>query len=195
MIYKTLRKIPMITFTEIIETGDISLLSDEETDVDELLTIWNELFEEYQLKYNKQNSNKVFNLEKEIEYLDKKYFEIKLIIEALKFDVYPELISILHDYGYRFRDEYYNEDLERVERESKGIVQKINQLKQGLPKVDESKQDNSDNSIINLMASYSSVLGYDYDYYTVSVEKFKSLEKQVKQKIAAIEKNNAKNHK
>jgi hypothetical protein len=185
----------MVTFTEIMESGDISLLSDEETDLDELLTIWNELFEEYQQKYNKQNSNKVFNLEKEIEYLDKKYFEIKLIIEALKFDVYPELIAILRDYGYRFRDEFYNEDLERVERESKGIVQKINLLKQGLPKIDESKSENKDNSIINLMASYSSVLGYDYDYYTVSVEKFKSLEIQVKQKIASIEKQNAKNKK
>lgn len=195
MIYKTLRKLPMVTLIEIIESGDISLLSDEETNIDELVTIWNELFEEYQNKYNKQNSNKVFNLEKEIEYLDKKYFEIKLIIEALKFDVYPELIAILHDYGYKFRDEFYNEDLERVERESKGIIQKINQLKQGLPKVDESGTESKDNSIINLMASYSSVLGYDYDYYTVSVEKFKSLENQVKQKIAAIEKNNAKNKK
>jgi len=195
MIYKTLRKLPMVTFTEITESGDITLLSDEETPIDELVTIWNELFEQYQQKYNKQNSNKVFSLEKEIEYLDKKYFEIKLIIEALKFDVYQELISILRDYGYRFRDENYNEDLERVERESKGIVQKINQLKQGLPKVDESGPENKDNSIINLMASYSSVLGYDFDYYTVSVEKFKSLENQVKQKIAAIEKNNAKNRK
>lgn len=195
MIYKTLRKLPMVTYIEILESGDITLLSDEETDVNELVTIWNELSEQYNHKYNKQNSNKVFNLEREIEYLDKKYFEIKLIIEALKFDVYPELISILRDYGYRFRDEFYNEDLERVERESKGIVQKINQLKQGLPKVDESKSDSNDSSIINLMASYSSVLGYDFDYYTVSVEKFKSLENQVKQKIAAIEKNNAKNRK
>lgn len=195
MIYKTLRKLPMVTFTEIMESGDISFLSDEGTDLDELLTVWNELFEEYQQKYNKQNSSKIFNLSREIEYLDKKYFEIKLIIEALKFDVYPELISILRDYGYRFRDENYNEDLERVERESKGIVQKINLLKQGLPKVDESGPESKDNSIINLMASYSSVLGYDYDYYTVSVEKFKSLEIQVKQKVAAIEKNNAKNHK
>lgn len=195
MIYKTLRKLPMVTFTEIIESGDVALLSDEETDINELVTIWNDLFEHYQQKYNKQNSNKVFNLEKEIEYLDKKHFEIKLIIEALKFDVYPELISILQDYGYRFRDENYNEDLERVERESKGIVQKINQLKQGLPKTDESGHENKDNSIINLMAGYSSVLGYDFDYYTISVEKFKSLENQVKQKIAAIEKNNAKNRK
>ena len=195
MIYKTLRKLPMVTFTEIIESSDIRLISDEETDINELVTIWNQLFEEYQKKYNKQNSNKVFNLEREIEYLDKKHFEIKLIIEALKFDVYPELIAILRDYGYRFRDDFYNEDLERVERESKGIVQKINQLKQGLPKVEESGTESKDNSIINLMASYSSVLGYDYDYYTVSVEKFKSLEIQVKHKIAAIEKNNAKNKK
>jgi len=195
MIYKTLRKLPMVTFTEIIETGDVSLLSDEETDIDELLTIWNELFEEYQQKHNKQNSNKVFNLEREIEYLDKKYLEIKLIIEALKFDVYPELIAILRDYGYRFRDEFYNEDLERVERESNGIIQKINQLKQGLPKVEESGTESKNSSIIDLMASYSSVLGYDFDFYTISVEKFKSLEHQVKHKVAAIEKNNAKNRK
>jgi hypothetical protein len=195
MIYKKLRTLPMVTFIEIIDSEDLSLLSDEETPIEELAVIWEELYKEYQEKYNKQNSNKVFSLEREIEYLDKKYLEIKLIIEALKFDVYPELISVLRDYGYTFREENYNEDLERVERESKGIVQKINQLKQGLPKVDESGTENKDNSIINLMASYSSVLGYDYDYYTVSVEKFKSLENQVKQKIAAIEKNNAKNKK
>jgi hypothetical protein len=185
----------MVTFTEIIESGNITLLSDEETDINELATIWEQLFEEYQQKYNKQNSNKVFNLEREIEYLDKKYLEIKLIIEALKFDTNQKLIDILRDYGYTFREGFYNQDLERVERESKGIINKINQLKQGLPKIDESKSENTDNSIINLMASYSSVLGYDYDYYTVSVEKFKSLENQVKQKIAAIEKNNAKNKK
>jgi hypothetical protein len=193
MIYKTLRKLPMVIFTEIIEFGDVSLLSDEETNIDELLLIWNNLFEEYQNKYNKQNSSKVFNLEREIGYLEKKYFIIKLAVESLKFDKSKELIALLLDYGYRFRDENYNEDLLRVERESEGINNKINQLKQGLPKVDESGADNKDNSIINLMASYSSILGFDYDYYTVSVEKFKSLENQVKQKIASIEKQNAKN--
>lgn len=193
MIYKTLRKIPMITFIEIMESGDISLLSDEETNLDELALIWDAMYQEYQNKYNKQNSNKVFNLSKEIEYLDQKYFEIKLIIEALKFDVYPELISILRDYGYRFRDEFYNDDLLRVQRESEGIVQKINQLKSSLPKVE--NQNTNEVSIIDIMANYSSVLGYDFDFYTISVEKYHSLQNQVKQKIAAIEKNNAKKHK
>ena len=80
MIYKTLRKLPMVTLIEIIDSGDVSLLSDEETPIDELVTIWNDLFEEYQNKYNKQNTNKVFNLSREIEYLEKKHFEIKLIV-------------------------------------------------------------------------------------------------------------------
>ena len=191
MIYKTLRKLPMVTLIEIIDSGDVSLLSDEETPIEELVDVWNIIYKEYQEKYNKQNSTKVFSLSKEIEYLDKKYFEIKLIIEALKFDVYPELIAILRDYGYRFRDEFYNEDLIRVERESEGITNKINLLKQGLPKVESSN--NEEFSIISIMASYSSVLGYDFDFYTISVEKYHALEKQVKQKIASIEKNNAKN--
>ena len=193
MIYKTLRKLPMVTLIEIIDSGDVSLLSDEETDIDVLVLIWNELFEEYQQKYNKQNSNKIFNLSREIEYLERKHFEIKLIIEALKFDVCPELISILREYGYQFRDNFYNEDLIRVQRESEGIVQKVNQLKQSLPKPE--INDNEDNSIINIMASYSSILGYDFDFYTISVEKYFSLQNQVKQKIASIEKQNSKTQK
>ncbi len=39
------------------------------------------------------------------------------------------------------------------------------------------------------------VLGYDFDFYTVSVEKYHALEKQVKNKVAAIEKQNIKKKK
>lgn len=191
MIYKTLRKIPMITFIEIIDDMDITRLSDEETSVDELVSIWEVMYQEYQDKYNKQNSNKVFSLSKEIEFLEKKYVVIKCAVEALKFDVHPELISMLLDYGYRFSKENYNDDLLRVERECEGIIQKIKLLKNSLPKEDKSNND-SGGTIINVMARYSSILGYDFDFYTISVEKFYSLENQVKQKVAAIEKQNAK---
>lgn len=191
MIYKTLRKIPMITFIEIIDDMDITRLSDEEIPIDELVSIWDIMYQEYQDKYNKQNSQKVFSLSKEIEFLEKKYVVIKCAVEALKFDVHPELIAMLLDYGYHFSNENYSEDLLRVERECEGIVQKINQLKNSLPKQEKSNNDSA-GTIINVMASYSSILGYDFDFYTVSVEKFYSLENQVKQKVAAIEKQNAK---
>lgn len=181
----------MITFIEIIDDLDISRLSDEETSIEELVSIWEVMYQEYQDKYNKQNSHKVFSISKEIEFLEKKYVVIKCAVDALKFDVIQELIDMLLDYGYRFNEQTYNDDLLRVERECEGIVQKINQLKNSLPKEEKSNSDSA-GTIINVMASYSSILGYDFDFYTVSVEKFYSLENQVKQKVAAIEKQNAK---
>lgn len=194
MIYDTLRKIPMITYIEIIDTGNITLLSDEETDIEELIDVWGKINEEYQRRYNVQNSNKVFNLTKEIEYLENKHMFIKYAVEALKFDYNAEVVERIIDYGYRITKEKYLDDLELILRESNAIVNKINLLKNSLPKKTESESKGTD-IIVDSMANYSSILGFDFDFYTISVEKFHSLEKQVKNKIAAIEKNNAKNKK
>ncbi len=191
MIYRTLRKLPMVTYVEIIDTGDITLLSDEDTPIEELVSVWESLREEYQNRYNKQDSNKIFNLSKEIEYLEKKYITINNAVIALRFDVYQNLIDLLQGFGYTLRMDQYNSDLDRIERESTGINIKINALVKTLPKQPEKTNDGSV-SIVTLMAGYSMILGYDFDYYTISVEKFHTLEYQVKQKVAAIEKNNAK---
>lgn len=192
MIYKTLRILPMITCVEIIDTGNISLLSDDEnTPIHELIEIWEVLFEEYKQKYSVKEDKKIFNLSKEIEYLERKYFTIKCAVEALRFDKNEELIKMLIEFGYKLTDENYIEDLNRIERESAGIMNKIKMFQDQLPKEKE-KTESASESIINTMAGYSSILGYDFDFYTISVEKFHSLEKQVKNKIAIIEKQNAK---
>jgi hypothetical protein len=139
MIYNSLRKLPMVTFLEIIDSGDISLLSDEETPIEQLVEIWNDLYEKYKSKYDSQNHNKVFNLSKEIDFLIKKYESIKLSVEALKFDANDSIIQVLRDYGYTLRMENYNDDVARISRESEGIINKINhdqkQLTKGKPKV------------------------------------------------------------
>jgi hypothetical protein len=194
MIYDSLRKLPMITYIEIIDTGNLSLLSDEELDIVELIDIWQKINEEYQNRYNLQNSNKVFNLSKEIEYLENKHLFIKYAVEALKFDYNAEVVERIIDYGYRITKEKYLDDLERILRESNAIVNKINLLKNSLPKKAESESKGTE-IIVDSMANYSSILGFDFDFYAISVEKFHSIEKQVKNKIAAIEKNNAKNKK
>jgi len=176
---------------EIIENNDITLLCDEEIAMDELIAIWQKLNEEYQERYNKQGSSKVFIVSKEVEYLEKKHIIILSAVEALRFDKQQNLIDILLEFGYKLKTETYNEDLDRIERESKGINSKIKNLLSTLPKPAENQNDKS-NSIVDIMAVYSSILGYDFDFYTISVEKFHSIEKQVKQKVAAIEKQNAK---
>jgi len=191
MIYNSLRKLPMVTFLEIIDSGDISLLSDEETAIEQLVEIWNDLYEKYKSKYDSQNHNKVFNLSKEIDFLKTKYFVIKSSVEALKFDVNQSIIELLKDYGYTLRLENYNDDVLRIARESEGIINKINQIKNSLPKQTESEEKGSE-VIISVMADYASFLGYDFDFYTISVEKFGAMQNTVKQKVASIEKQNSK---
>jgi hypothetical protein len=193
MIYKTLRTLPMVTLIEIIETGDISLLSDESIPIEELVELWEIIFEDYKNRFDSDNTRKIFNLSKEIEYLEQKYLIIKMSIEALKFEVNDDLIQILNDYGYSFDKSKYFKELEKIDRESKGIEQKISLFKSQLPQQSEEKKDQKQsNSIINIMAGYAAILGFDFDFYSISVEKYYSLENQVKSKITAIEKQNSK---
>jgi hypothetical protein len=105
--------------------------------------------------------------------------------------VNEQLINMLIGFGYRLNVDTYKVDLERILRESEGINLKINKFIDQLPKQKESEGVSS-YDIIDLMAIYSSILNIDFDYNTVSVVKFHALEKQVKQKIASIEKNNPK---
>jgi hypothetical protein len=191
MIYDKLRTLPKVVQIEIIQTGDVSLLSDEGTPVEELTILWENLMEEFKNIYDDKNQNKLFSIYKEIEFLQKKYTCIKLAVEALEFDVNEQLINMLIGFGYRLNVDTYKVDLERILRESEGINLKINKFIDQLPKQKESEGVSS-YDIIDLMAIYSSILNIDFDYNTVSVVKFHALEKQVKQKIASIEKNNPK---
>lgn len=190
MIYDTLRKLPKVVQVEILETGDITLLNpdNENVEIEKLLAIWDNLQEQFNEKYNKQESSKIFNVYKEIEYLDKKYNIIRYAVEALEFDQHQQLINMLHDYGYKLTKENYNEDLKRIHGESEGIITKIKHFLNMLPKKKETSQ--NDTTIIDNMAAYSSILGYDFDFYTISVEKYHALEPIIKKKIDAIEKSN-----
>lgn len=197
MIYKTLRTLPKVTQIEIIETGNLQLLcsKEEECDVNELALIWEKLQSDFNQKYNKEKQSKVFNVYREIEFLDKKYTIIKCAIESLSFDFNDELEAMLAEYGYRLSKENYIEDLKRIDRESEAITIKIKKFQEQLPKQSEEAQ-TSNFSIIENMGAFSSILGFDFDFYTVSVEKYHdALERQVKLKVAAIEKQNSKNKK
>lgn len=192
MIYNSLRKLPMVVCVEIISTNNISLLSDEDNaEIDQLIDTWDILFEEYKSKYGSKDDKKIFNLSREIEYLNKKHLIIKHAVDALWFDKNIDIIKMLTDFGYKLSDENYINDLTKIERESYGIIHKIKVFQDQLPKETEQTED-AVSSIVNVMAGYSSILGYDFDFYTISVEKFFALEKQVKNKIAIIEKQNAK---
>lgn len=183
MIYDKLRKLPKVIQIEIYETGDLTLLSDEDTPIEELTELWLRLDEEFNNKYNRSEKTKVFNLAKEIDYQANRWQTIKLCCEGLLFDYNQELVDVLKSHGYKFDADNYNDDIDRILRESEAILIKINQLKNQLPKPSEGNE----TSIIEVMACYSAILGVGFDFNTCSVEGFHGYEKQVKEKIKAIE--------
>jgi hypothetical protein len=191
MIYTSLRILPMVLFDEILSSNNYELLSDEpnltDLDKEQLKLLWDELNEQYQEKYNKASKNKYFNVDKEVAYQSGRYAVINSICDSLLFAKEQRLIDILIEEGYRVRESNYLEDIERAKKQTQGIIIKINTLIDSLPKKDPNKTE-SEYSIIDIMAGYVSVLGFDFDFYTISVEKFKSLEKTVQNKLKAMEK-------
>ena len=181
----------MVLFDEILSSNNYELLSDEpnltDLDKEQLKLLWDELNEQYQEKYNKASKNKYFNVDKEVAYQSGRYAVINSICDSLLFAKEQRLIDILIEEGYRVRESNYLEDIERAKKQTQGIIIKINTLIDSLPKKDPNKTE-SEYSIIDIMAGYVSVLGFDFDFYTISVEKFKSLEKTVQNKLKAMEK-------
>lgn len=192
MIYKTLRTLPMVTFIEIAKSGDVTLLSDEDIPMEELILLWEELQEKHEQFSKDPNADKVFNVLKEIEFQENRYEIIFKICDSLLFSKDNQLIQILKDFGYKVTDENYINDLNKIIKQSEGIITRINQLKDTLPKPPKS---GSETSIVEVISSYSAILGFDFDYFTCSVEKFYALDKMVKAKIKSLDNNNQKNTK
>lgn len=189
MIYDKLRKLPKVIQMDIYESGDLTLLTDDETTpIENLVEVWSKLEEEFNRKYNKKGVDEVFNVQKEIEYQENRYFIINSCCEQLLFEKTPQVIELLKEQGYSFDENAvdYKAQIEKIHRESKGIQIKINQLRNKLPKVEEGKV--FENNIMDVMASYSAVLGVAFDFSSISVEAFHSYESQVKAKIKNIEK-------
>jgi hypothetical protein len=202
MIYDSLRKLPKVTQVEILETGNVLLLDTEITNPERveqehiqfLFELWSKLCDEFNERYNTKNHRKTFDVYKELNFLANKYDTINNAVEALKFDKDERLINMINDYGYKISDENYLKDLEKIARESEGIIHKINMLKSKLPKQndeDDVTQKETDVLITN-MAIQTSILGYDFDFYNISVEKYHAMLPIIENKIKAIEKQNSK---
>lgn len=189
MIYDSLDIIPYKTFLKIAETGNLKLLSPDTIEESKLVEIWNMMMEEHNSRDVSSEGKKIFRLSKDIAALETQHRIVLLSCEALMFEPDENLISILKGYGYTLRvtnAKEFLEDIDRIVREAHSLVIKTNAIKKLLPK----EQDNGDYRIDDVMASYSAILGFDFDYNVVTYNKFFAMEKQVKAKIKAVEKQN-----
>ena len=194
MIYDSLEIIPYKIFMRIVEDNSLIhlLSSNKEEDKELLENIWNELFQEYTAISPEKEEMKLLQLEKEIAFIECKHKGIMVALTALDFDYNQELVDILLGYGYKLSKETYYDDLKRIEREASALEMKAKNIKKRLPKKDANSV-STKVSIDRVFAFYSSVLGYDFDYNTVSVTKVLALKEQVNAKLKSIEEQIQKN--
>lgn len=186
MLYNKLSILPMVLFAEINETGEFTLLDSERKDDTNdfmLLDLWESLKYEYDKKYGNNSGKKNFNLIKEIDFVSKKYIIIKLCVEALKFDVNKDILDILLEYAYKVDIYKLHDEIKRISEESENILLKLTELKNKLPKQEEGDETSARENVLKSLSAYSMVLGFDIDYYTVSVEKYFLLNKSATEKI------------
>lgn len=183
MVYRTL-KIPVVVFFEILETNNFQLLSDEDLNEKELKDIWNQLYEKYS-ELSEELGNNQLNIRKKLEHLISKYKAVVIAIDCLKSGYDNDLVSFLKREGYVVSKDNYDEDLETIKEEANDLLVRANTFSSQLPKETKEKF-----NIYDILSSYSIILGYDLDYESVSVFKFLSLKKQVKNKIKLLESNN-----
>ena len=196
MIYKTLETTPYKVILKIVNdpASNLHLLTDEENpDTEKLGEIWAAIFQEIIELDNSNASDEILKIEREISALKCKHDFIQLSVLALEFDYEEELANLLMSYGYTITNENYYPDLEKVRRESKAILTTVKKYENKLPKQEEGEEFKKIN-IDEVLAFYCTVLGgLDFDYNTVSYTKVMALQKQVSEKIKAIEESNRKN--
>ncbi|QYS85408.1 hypothetical protein JJC03_09165 [Flavobacterium oreochromis] len=192
MHYSSLDYLPVKVYYDILETNNVNLLSDTITDKKELSELWTSLSNKFKDLDNSDYAKQTFSRNKQIQVLEVKQRLVLMYLNLLSFEYDDAIVSKLNALGYNVRtdntDDYYL-DLKRVEVETNGIEVKINALKNQA-----SKTDNSQSVTIDeVLASYSVILGFDYDYNTISCTKYLALKSQVNKKIKALEtKNTAK---
>ena len=192
-IYDSLRKLPKVIQIDIYETGNLRLLTDDDNVPDEILIeIWERLDEEYSSRNGNKEDSKILPIIKEIEYQANRYSIIKYSCEALLFDHDERLVLTLREQGYTITEENYIKDIERILRESEGIILRIKKLKEQLPK-EKKKSNQKTYSIVDIIISYGVILNYPIKPYEISVEEFESIEKSVHSKIESLEQQNTKN--
>lgn len=200
MIYKNLDTIPYKLFIKITETGDLTLLSDsdvdEETDIELLAKIWEEIYDEHLSKNETTESKKIFKLSKNIDGLLALNKVVMIACESLRFEFNEELLEMILGFGYQLSvvdTESYYSDIERIEREANAYIIKAENYKNMLP--DKAEGENSEFSVDDVMALYCTILGFNIgDFNFVSYNAFRSYEKQVNAKIKSMNQNKNTNH-
>ena len=193
MTYDTLDTIPYKLFLKILETENFKLLSDTEKDEYKLEKIWEAMYKQHEELRGEDVPNDIVSIKSQIEVAYSKRNLVITLCEVLEFDVHEESISLISNMGYsvsKESTEKYYADLERIKKQSKGYLLKVEELKTFLPKEkEENSKQNTKYTIDDVMASFSTILGYNIGKHNeITYSEFYGFDKSVTNKLKSLEK-------
>lgn len=176
MIY-SIETLPMILFSKIAETNNISLLSDENISIEKLEDLWYKIREDYQ-KYDRNPTTiKIKRLKEQLSIEDGRYQTIMTALEALKYGEDTYMLKILKDYGYSINGSF-KDGLDIIRRQTENLKNKIVSINNELQSFLDVKND--DTSIYEVLANINVALGGVYDIKTVTVIEYIFYKKSLK---------------
>ena len=200
MTYNTVDTIPAKLYFKILANGHVNLLTDLEVveTIDEgaenvitkkeLDTIWiNIQNEDAELQQDPKN-DKVVSISTNIEKLLARLESIHLSVFYLK--VMPDdedILNHLKTYGYKFTDDI-KADLERIERETEGILLKVKNYNRQLEKLKPKKNNGKSVPFDETVLGYGVVTGLTYRTNQITLSEYRALINVGNQKMKAIEK-------
>jgi hypothetical protein len=163
--------IPIKLFYKIIDSGDTSVLNCENH-----AQVFQDIYNEYKKLDDSGQASRLFEITTKISVLELKQKIVYFSLEALKFNKDPEIIEALKNFGFKFNEDDYFNEIERIEKQSKSIDVQIATLKEQIPKQTEKI------NIDELILSYCMASGLNYDTNTITITQFLALKTLVNEK-------------
>lgn len=191
MIYTSIELIPAKIFFKVQETGNLTLLTDEENaDQQSLAQIWEQLKKQNGALPESEEGKRTLSIATRLEMLSARLEAVTLAAHHLKSVYDQDLMDILISKGYfpedyQFTDqEQLVEDLKRVDREAEALEIKIKMHKGKLPKQDGKRKITFDQSVMG----YAAFTGSGFiDPNTITLTQYYALINLGAEKIKALE--------
>lgn len=178
MIYNRLSRIPTRLFFEIEETLDYSLLSTTKTKID-LEQLWGDLYDEYLEKRGGKSRTHLLVTHRSIRRLECIFMEVTTLCNILIYDPQnKEAKEELIKKGYKIDEANISESIKLIQRLNEANKNKIEQLKNKLPKNQEAEV-----NIEEVFINYSLIMGIQFDFDKMPIAGFIELEKRIKEKV------------
>ena len=200
MIYDSPEIIPAKLYFKILETGKISLLSNELLSIEKVKKAWQKLEEEYSTKKDSKRQDKIINISKRIEGLKANIEFVSLAVYYLRNLKDNELIDKLKSKGYKFNwiekgeeteitEAIFQDDLDRIERESQALELKIKILEKPIPK--QSGSNGEQVTFDETVLMYASFTGLGYvNPNEIPLTQYDAMIVNGNKKMKALESNN-----